>query len=420
MKSNYKRIGDYIKPINVRNTVLIVDNLLGINIDKFFMPSVANTIGTDMTKYKIVKNGQFACNRMHVGRDKRLPVALSKHAEDIIVSPAYDVFEIIDKEVLDSEYLMMWFLRAEFDRNAWFYTDADVRGGLKWGDFCNMKLPVPPITKQKAIVKEYKVMEDRINLNNRFIQKLAETAQAIYKQWFVDFEFPDENGNPYKSNGGDMEFNKELDKEIPKGWGNGRLGDLTDVVNGFAFKSNDLQTDGTFPIIKIANITSPYVDLEGAQSYSGEVTNGIRNCFVASGDILITMTGSHMNQINSAVGKIGRYNHTISAILNQRVGKLKPKLDIPCTEFLYRFVLQEEVQKELLMGATGSANQANISPSQIKSIRLPKPPDNLIKYFEDVAGNLNKNIVGYEAQNKSLKLLKNLLLSKLATVVDIV
>ena len=143
MKSSYKRIGDFIREVNYRNTELKVTNLLGINIDKFFMPSVANIVGTDMANYKIVKNGQFACNRMHVGRDERLPVALSTSIEDFIVSPAYNVFEVKDTSILLPEYLMMWFSRSEYDRNAWFYTDADVRGGLNWNAFCDMKLPIP-------------------------------------------------------------------------------------------------------------------------------------------------------------------------------------------------------------------------------------------------------------------------------------
>ena len=161
-----------------------------------FLPSVANVVGTDLTRYKIVKKGQFSCNRMHVGRDKRLPVALSNQEDDFIVSPAYDVFEITDKDILLSEYLMMWFSRKEFDRNAWFYTDADVRGGLHWDALCNMELPVPDIEKQKAIVKEYNTVVNRIKLNKELNKKLEETAQAIYKQWFVDFEFPDKNGKP--------------------------------------------------------------------------------------------------------------------------------------------------------------------------------------------------------------------------------
>ena len=119
MKSNYKRLGDYIREVNNRNTELRVTNLLGINIDKFFMPSVANVVGTDMTSYKIVKMGQFACNRMHVGRDQRLPVSLSRDSNDFLVSPAYNVFEVIDLNALLPEYLMMWFSRREFDICKW-------------------------------------------------------------------------------------------------------------------------------------------------------------------------------------------------------------------------------------------------------------------------------------------------------------
>jgi len=216
MQSNYKPIGKYIREVNNRNIDGTVSNLLGVNIDKYFMPSVANIVGTDMTKYKVVKKGQFACNRMHVGRDKRLPVALSTSEVDFLVSPAYDVFEIKDENVLHPEYLMMWFSRKEFDRNAWFYTDADVRGGLHWKVFCNMQLPIPSLDKQKEIVDEYNTIVNRIKLNEQLNRKLEETAQAIYKRWFVDFEFPDENGNPYKSSGGEM-VESELG-EIPSGW----------------------------------------------------------------------------------------------------------------------------------------------------------------------------------------------------------
>ena len=94
------------------------------------MPSVANVVGTDLSRYKTVSKNQFACNRMHVGRDYRIPVALSRTDEVFMVSPAYDVFEIVNTDILNPEYLMMWFSRKEFYRNAWFYTDADVRGGL--------------------------------------------------------------------------------------------------------------------------------------------------------------------------------------------------------------------------------------------------------------------------------------------------
>ena len=109
MKSNYKRIGGYIRPLKVKNTDLKAKQLLGINIKKFFMPSVANVVGTDLSKYKVVEKNQFACNRMHVGRDYRIPISRSDKDEPFMVSQAYDLFEIKDTEELDPEYLMMWF-----------------------------------------------------------------------------------------------------------------------------------------------------------------------------------------------------------------------------------------------------------------------------------------------------------------------
>ncbi|MEO8173393.1 MAG: restriction endonuclease subunit S, partial [Sediminibacterium sp.] len=216
MKSNYKRIGDCIRLIDERNIDHNVKLLLGLSISKEYIPSVANIIGTDMENYKIIRKNQFACSTMQVRRDGKMPVALLEKYDEAIISAAYPVFEVADNEIILPEYLMMWFRRMEFDREACFYAIGGVRGSIEWEDFCNMQLPVPSITKQKEIVKEYNVLVDRINLNNQLIQKLEETAQAIYKQWFVDFEFPDENGQPYKSNGGQMVDSER--GEIPNGW----------------------------------------------------------------------------------------------------------------------------------------------------------------------------------------------------------
>jgi len=190
MKSNYKKIGDYIRLVDNRNIGLKVTTLLGLTINKEFIPSVANTIGTDMANYKIIRKNQFACSLMQVRRDKKIPVALLKDFDEAMISQAYPVFEIIDTQKLLPEYLMMWFSRSEFDREACFYAVGGVRGSLEWEDFCNMELSVPDIEKQKAIAKEYNTIVNRIKLNEQFNQKLEETAQAIYKQWFVDFEFP--------------------------------------------------------------------------------------------------------------------------------------------------------------------------------------------------------------------------------------
>jgi len=157
MRENYKPIGNYVKQVKLKNkdNSLSVEHLRGIRINKEFMPSVANVIGTDLFKYRVVKQYQFAYNPMHVGRDEILPISMLTDEEAIIVSPAYVIFEVVDTSGLLPEYLMIWCRRSEFDRNAWFTTDSSVRGGFSWDDFCGLELPVPSIDKQKEIVKEY-------------------------------------------------------------------------------------------------------------------------------------------------------------------------------------------------------------------------------------------------------------------------
>jgi len=230
MKSSYKKIGEFIQLVDERNRGLNINVLLGLSISKEFIPSVANTVGTNMANYKIIRKGQFACSLMQVRRDKKLPVALLSDYDEAIISQAYPIFEIKNTEELIPEYLMMWMTRTEFDRHACFLAVGGVRGSLEWEDFCDMPLPVPHIDKQREIVREYNVIVERIKLNEQLNQKLEEIAQAIYKQWFVDFEFPiskeyaDEigkpelEGKPYKSGGGEMVWNNELDREIPIDW----------------------------------------------------------------------------------------------------------------------------------------------------------------------------------------------------------
>ena len=151
MKSNYRRIGDIIQLVDERNAGLKVQKLLGLSISKQFIPSVANIIGTDMENYKIIRKNQFACSTMQVRRDKKMPVALLKEVDEAIISQAYPIFEVADTEGVLPEYLMMWFSRTEFDREACFYAIGGVRGSLEWEDFCDMQLPIPhPTNKKKS------------------------------------------------------------------------------------------------------------------------------------------------------------------------------------------------------------------------------------------------------------------------------
>lgn len=222
-KTGYKRLGDYIREVDVRNKDLEVNELVGLTINKAFIPSVANTIGTDLSNYKVIRKDQFACSLMQVSRDGKMPVAMFE-GECAIMSPAYPMFEVVDKTVLLPQYLMMWFSRNEFDREASFYAVGGVRGSLTWQDFCDMTLPIPPIEQQRKIVAEYETISKRIRLNEQMITRLEETAQTLYRKMFVD----------------------GIDKEnLPEGWRMGTLGEVADFAYG---KMPDKSSQGNIPI----------------------------------------------------------------------------------------------------------------------------------------------------------------------------
>jgi type I restriction enzyme, S subunit len=261
MRSNYKRIGDFIRKVDKRNRDLEVTDLRGLSMTKEFRKSTSNIVGTDMSKYKLVEQDQFACDFMSVIRVFKLPVVLHGEPDPVIVSPAYTVFEVADKTALLPEYLMMWMRRPEFDRYANFKCDSAIRGGFAWNELCEVKLPVPSPEKQRDIVAEYRTVADRICLNERLNEKLEEAAQAIYRHWFDDFEFPmtadqaralgkpELEGQPYKSSGGELEYNETLDQDIPVGWEARSLGECFKIKHGFAFKSENFTETETQNIL---------------------------------------------------------------------------------------------------------------------------------------------------------------------------
>ena len=154
MKSNYKPIGNYIQRVEERNNNLKVTRLLGLSMTKEFRETTSNIVGTDMSVYKVMRKYQFACDFMSPIRVNKLPVVLKLDDEPNLVSPAYPVFEVKDKNELDPEYLMMWFRRPEFDRYARFMSHGSAREIFGWEEMCNTLLPVPHPEKQKEIVKQ--------------------------------------------------------------------------------------------------------------------------------------------------------------------------------------------------------------------------------------------------------------------------
>jgi len=412
MKSNSKPIGPFIQLVDVRNKDLKVEMLLGLTVDKKFIPSVANTIGSNMTNYKIIRNGQFACSLMQVRRDKKIPVALLTDFDEAIISQAYPVFEILDKEKLFPEYLMMWMSRSEFDREACFYAVGGVRGSLEWDDFCAMELPIPSIEKQWAIVKEYQAVVDRINLNEQLNKKLEETAQAIYKQWFVDFEFPitkeyaqktgksELESNPYKSSGGKMIWNDELEKEIPEGWNVSTVKDFCfDMKSGGTPSriNTDYWNSNDIPWLKTGEIKNNII-IETSEFISNKGLSGSSAKLLSKNTVLMSMYGVNAGDIGFLKMESSTNQACCGMICNEEVE----------AAFLYYQLLerQDYHRKQSIGGA-----QENLSKDYIENILFLVPNSQYIKW-----SNLNFMLNFKEVITRETRLLKKtleLLLSKM-------
>jgi type I restriction enzyme S subunit len=396
MRANYKPIGTYIKQVKLKNTdnSLTVEHLRGIRINKEFMPSVANVTGTDLSKYRVVKQYQFAYNPMHVGRDEVLPISMLSSEEAIIVSPAYVIFEIIDTNELLPEYLMIWCRRSEFDRNAWFTTDSSVRGGFSWDNFCDMQLPVPSIQKQKEIVKEYQAIEQRIKLNEKLNQKLEETAQAIYKEWFVNFEFPDENGKPYKSSGGEMEYSDELDIEVPVGWEKSTLSQIANILMGQSPTSDTYNKDA-----------------KGEIFYQGRTEFSFRFPTIAiytTNPKRMAKKGEILMSVRAPVGDVNIANN--DCCIGRGIGSLSSKID--CNSFLY--YLLQNIQSMFNTSNDGGTVFGSITKDELHDIQILKPLDDIVKKFNILILGIDNNIELKCNELKLLKKFRGISLSKLA------
>jgi len=164
------------------------ENLLGVSVQKQFIQSIANTVGTDFTKYKIVKKGQFTYIPDTSRRGDKIAIALLEDYEEGLVSNVYTVFEVIDTEKLLPEYLMLWFSRPEFDRYARFKSHGSVREVMDWEEMCKVELPVPDIEKQRKIVKAYKTITDRIALKQKINDNLVACIDTIFNEQFGNFK----------------------------------------------------------------------------------------------------------------------------------------------------------------------------------------------------------------------------------------
>lgn len=377
MELKYKSIGNYIHLIDNRNTDLECTKLVGLTVEKKFIPSVANIIGTDLSKYKVIKKNQFACSLMQVSRDGKMPVAMFRE-DSAIMSPAYPMFEVNDEKELMPEYLEMYLSRSEFDREAVFYAIGGVRGSLEWSDFCDMQLPVPPIEEQRRIVSEYQTVEHRIANNEALIQKLEETAQAIYHHTFVE----------------------GIDEEnLPEGWRKGCLEDISESISA-----------GTIPVYHESEYlvlgqkcnNNHKIDLSLCKTHIPKVSV----TFLKKGDTLINSTG------NGTLGRVATVLfHPVNLAYDSNMTMVRPlEKKYSC----YISCLLKTKEKYFIELSQGSTNQTRLYCSMIRPLSVLIPTDFVLEEFETRISMLYDYTYYLQQENIHLRTLLSLLTSKLS------
>ena len=379
---DYKRLGDYIREVNVRNRELEVTDLLGVSISKEFMPSIANTIGTDMSTYKIVKRGQFAYGPVTSRNGDKVSIALLNGYDDAIISQAYTVFEIIDHDALLPEYLMMWFRRPEFDRYARFHSHGSAREVFDWDELCDVKPPIPSITRQREIVTEYETLTRRIRLNEQMIQHLESTAQALYRKMFVD----------------------GIDKEnLPEGWRMGTIEELGKVITGKTPSSENPEDFGDeMPFVAPGDFSNYKKFAIGAERMLSSIgIKRLKGKVLPKGSVIVTCIGSDMGKVAIA---------SENCVTNQQMNSIV----VSSNEYSdYLFYALSSISKELKAMALGSSTMPLLNKSDFEQIEIIIPPFELLREFSEITNKGNDIVILKLKENSRLTELQSLLLAKM-------
>lgn len=388
MKEGYRFLGEYIRQVDIRNKEGKKENLLGVSVQKQFIQSIANTVGTDFTKYKVVKKGQFTYIPDTSRRGDKIAIALLEDYEEGLVSNVYTVFEVIDTEKLLPEYLMLWFSRPEFDRYARFKSHGSVREVMDWEEMCKVELPVPDIEKQRKIVKAYKTITDRIALKQKINDNLEATAQSLFQEQFAAF---------YNEN------------ELPDGYSIATLDSLCSIKGGKRLPADGelLDTPTAHPYIRVRDLGSnQYVCLTNQFQYIDEETHSaISRYIVNTNDIVISIVGT--------IGLIGKIHTSLNnANLTENCVKLA-NIHTVTPDYLYYTLCYKKQIKEIELLTVGAV-QSKLPMYNIQSMKILVPPTEVIEEFQQKFDIFNEQIEANTIEIQRLYELQSVLLAKLA------
>lgn len=384
MKEGYRFLGEYIRQVDIRNKEGKKENLLGVSVQKQFIQSIANTVGTDFTKYKIVKKGQFTYIPDTSRRGDKIAIALLEDYEEGLVSNVYTVFEVIDTEKLLPEYLMLWFSRPEFDRYARFKSHGSVREVMDWEEMCKVELPVPDIEKQRKIVKAYKTITDRIALKQKINSNLVATLQIIYKKMFL------ESQNTY----------------ITK-----PLADLCSKIGSGATPKGGKAAyfDKGISLIRSMNVFDYFFSYPELAHISQIQANALANVEIQQADVLFNITGVSVTRCCVVPDDV------LPARVNQHVMIIRPYKGKNMSYYIMCTLCTSENKAKLLgIGQSGSTREA-INKQELERFEIPVPSDEELERFGEIATKIYALIFSNTNEIRMLCDMKDTLLTKLSS-----
>ena len=373
MKEGYRLLGDFIRQVDVRNTDGKEENLLGVSVQKMFIPSIANTVGTDFTKYKEVKRGQFTYIPDTSRRGDKIGIALLTDYDEGLVSNIYTVFEVKDENELLPEYLMLWFSRPEFDRYARFKSHGSVREIMDWDEMCKVELPVPSIDKQRSIVKAYQTITERIELKRRINDNLEQQAQAVFRQELL------QNG------------------ELPPNWTTGSLLDIADYLNGLAMqKFRPVDGERGLPVLKIKELRQGFCD------YSSELCSpNIKPEFIVhDGDVIFSWSGSLLVDLWCG-GTCG---------LNQHLFKVT---SVKYPKWFYYTWTAHHLARFVAIAADKATTMGHIKREDLAKAEVIIPDVASMERIGGVLQPIYNLVINQRIENRKLSMLRDSLLPKL-------
>lgn len=384
MKSNYKQLGQFIRQVDVRNTSGKEENLLGVSVQKTFIPSIANTVGTDFTKYKVVRRGQFTYIPDTSRRGDKIGIALLSDYDEGLVSNVYTTFEVIDKNELLPEYLMLWFSRPEFDRYARFKSHGSVREVMDWDEMCKVQLPVPSISVQRDIVKAYQTITSRIALKRQVNDNLVATVTAIYRRMFI------EGGRIYPTAPLKQVCSKIGSGATPKG------GKTAYQKSGVSLVRSTNVFDYAFSYDDLAHI-------------SDEQADQLSNVIVEENDVLFNITGVSVTRCCIVPADV------LPARVNQHVMILRPKTAMPMSYYIMTTLCSAENKGKLMGIAQSGSTREAINKQEMESFSIPVPPTKEVQDFEIKARGLYESVIRNTEEIMRLNVMQQLLLSQLSS-----